>query len=353
MIFSNSSYKGYSRPGDSHIINLTNNQVSPGVYDPNGQKINLHVDENNRLYYQVVQDGLIKKIYIQSSNEEFPPCLQEEHVSQIDLGCVKKGQIFPEGYTLENLIVDLFERNDFTPIQASGNVIFSTESNIPIESNTLEVTFDNTVATVTHECKVIPPGFQDVNKVITRVPNYQYDMRTETNTIEAKLKEEHSYPVIYNLKADKEYTASEQGLKINLGNGNTLPSTAVIPVEEITIASQLLVSYKWILSILDYQKNISNLTYNQIKNSQSESGWIEYNGDTLVKNTITVPPGKCVVLMIPNKPDIRMSAKKLGTTSEWNSITPLTGNQNMKIYYINIPPSGVDSEYTQLKIIRT
>ena len=347
MIFSNSSYKGYSRPGDSHIVNLTNNQVSPGVYDPNGQKINLHIDENNKLYYQVVQDGLIKKIYIQSSNEEFPPCLEKQHTSQINLGCVKKGQIFPEGYTLENLIVDLFERNDFIPIQASGNVIFSTGS------NKLEVAFNNTVTTVTHECKVIPPGFQDVNKVITRVPNYQYDMRTETNTIEAELEEEHSYPVIYNLKADKEYTASEQGLKINLGNGNTLPSTAVIPVEEITIASQLLVSYKWILSILDYQENISNLTYNQIKNSQSESGWIEYNGDTFVKNTITIQPGKCAVLMLPNKPNIKMVAKKLGTTSEWNSITPLTGNQNMKIYYINIPPSGVDSEYTQLKIIRT
>ena len=57
--------------------------------------------------------------------------------------------------------------------------------------------------------------------------------------------------------------------------------------------------------------------------------------------------------MVPNKSDVRMSAKKLGTTSEWNSVTSLTGNQNMKIYYINIPNSGVDSEYTQLKIIRT
>ena len=56
--------------------------------------------------------------------------------------------------------------------------------------------------------------------------------------------------------------------------------------------------------------------------------------------------------MLPNRSDISMSAKKLGTTSEWNSITPLTGNQNMKIYYINIPNSGADSEYTQLKIIR-
>ena len=346
MIFSNSSYKVYSRPGDSHIINLTNNQVSPGVYDPNGQKINLHIDENNKLYYQVVQDGLIKKIYIQSSNEEFPPCLEKQHTSQINLGCVKKGQIFSEGYTLENLIVDLFERNDFTPIQASGNVIFSAGS------NRLEVTFDDTITTVTHECKVTSPGFQDSNKVITYVPDYQYDIRTESNIIEAELDTEHSYPVIYTLKANKEYTASEQGLGIDLGNGTILPSTAVIPIEEITINSQLLVSYKWVLATLDYQENINNLVYSQIVNSPFESGWIEQVGDTLVKDTITIQPGKCVVLMLPNRSDISMSAKKLGTTSEWNSITPLTGNQNMKIYYINIPNSGADSEYTQLKIIR-
>ena len=98
---------------------------------------------------------------------------------------------------------------------------------------------------------------------------------------------------------------------------------------------------------------MNNLVYSQIVNAPFESGWIEQVGDTLVKDTITIQPGKCVVLMVPNKSDIRMSAKKLGTTSEWNSVTPLTGNQNMKIYYINIPPSGVDSEYTQLKIIRT
>ena len=98
---------------------------------------------------------------------------------------------------------------------------------------------------------------------------------------------------------------------------------------------------------------MSNLTYNKIKNAQSESGWIEQVGDTLIKSTITIQPGKCAVLMLPNKPNIKMAAKKLGTTSEWNSITPLTGNQNMKIYQINIPPSGVDSEYTQLKIIKT
>ena len=334
----------YARPGDSHIINLTNNQVSPGVYDPNGQKINLHVDKHNKLYYQVVQDGLIKKIYVQSSNGSSN--LEEQHVSQINLGCVKKGYVFPIGYTLENLISDLFEKNDLIPIQASGIIKFSTGS------DKLEVSFNDTETTVTHQCEVIPPGFQHANKVITYVPNYQYDIRTESDTINVNLDSEHCYPVIYTLKANKEYTASEQGLTINLENGTTLPSTAVIPIEEIKIISQLSVSYKWVLSILDYQENMSNLTYNKINNSQSESGWIEQVGDTLIKDTITISPGKCAVLMVPNKSDIKMSAKKLGTTSEWHCITPLIGNQNMKIYYINIPSSGIDSEYTQLKIIR-
>ncbi len=334
-----------SRPGDPHIINLQRNSVFPGVYDPQGRKISLHLDQENRLYYYLIKDGLISDPIYVSTMSEGELITSRNHTSQVNIGCIKKGDVITKGSTLDDVLFQMLEKNDLIPIYPEGEIKLTGTD----EGNMIEVTLSGDLVQVTPTLYVSSPGFKNSDGEIKSIPDFEYTELSGTGTLEIPTNKESKYTAEFTFKPNKIYAASEYGMGI-IVNGEIIPSEAKILDTPISITKDILVSYKWHFVILD---NVipQNITYKQIMEASGRiSGWINQQGDTVVKDTLTIEPGKCAVIMCPNF--MKFSAKKLGTTVEWNSIEAISGNSQMMIYYINVLPSGRDSEYTNLKIYR-
>ena len=333
------------RPSDPHITNSKNSSIFPGVYDPYGRKISLHLDQENKLYYYVIIDGLVTgPIYISSSSSG-ELITSKDHISQTNVGCIKKGDTIKQGSTLDDVLFQMLEKNDLIPIYPEGRISLTGTD----EGNMIEVTLSEKKVQVTPTLYVSPPGFKNPNGEIQIIPDFEYTELSGTGILEISTNKESKYTAEFTFKPNKIYVASEYGMGI-IVNGEIIPSEAKILDTPISITKDILVSYKWHFVILD---NVvpQNITYKQIMEASGRiSGWINQQGDTVVKDTLTIESGKCAVIMCPNF--MKFSAKKLGTTVEWNSIEAISGNSQMMIYYINVLPSGRDSEYTNLKIYR-
>lgn len=344
MIYNNS----FVRPGDSHIINLTNSQLTPGVFDPSGNKVSLHIDNENRLYYQIIQNGLTKNVYIESYNS---PTIStsEEYTSLVEVGCIKKGQTIQKGTTIDSLVKSLLLNADLTPVQPSGKIQFT---GIGDSLNHIEV--GSPSIKVSHRLAIEFPKFIDNNGNSFPISEFKYSIIDKTSSpIRVNTQVESIIPVSYTFKLDKEIKASDMGLSIDIGNGSSLPSTSVIVPKEITITDYILVSYKWCLAKLTGITSSSDITYSRIMNSNNlQSGWINQSSSTIISDRIQLNPGECIVVMVPNKENIGFTSNLLNQPFVWELDNYLYGNSDMKIYYLISLPTGNTTEYTQLKITR-